>query len=44
MVYRLIQESEGCPALVRLLSDSEASCRSGAASTISNMAPSPLAR
>jgi hypothetical protein len=41
---KLIQEADGCVALVRLLTDTQAVCRSGAASTITNMAPSPLAR
>ncbi|CAI8013289.1 Armadillo repeat-containing protein 3 [Geodia barretti] len=41
---KLIQEADGCVALVRLLTDTQAACRSGAASTITNMAPSPLAR
>ena len=43
-VCRLVQEAEGCAALVQLLSDSQALSRSGAASTITNMAPSQHTR
>ena len=41
---RLIHEAEGCPAVVRLLRDEQASCRSGAAATVTHMAPNPLTR